>query len=140
MRKKKIDALKAKTVARGATVAEAKAAAAKVAELSQDDRRAEARAFLQTLGWSPAHAAGIVTGLNTIPPWSKTTRWRSELLFDWCSANQGLDFTALEPQLRFLSEDLRNSHYLVGSAITAATTEAEAAKAFEPYSKKSNGG
>jgi hypothetical protein len=66
MRRNKLEALKAKTVARGATPAEAKAAAAKVRELSQDEQRAEARAILLKLGWSENQASGIVTGLDTM--------------------------------------------------------------------------
>jgi hypothetical protein len=79
-------------------------------------------------------------GFDRLPPWRGSTDWRFPLLFDWCSANQNLDHTDLKSQLRFLSEDLHNALQAIGVKITAAKTEAEAAKAFEPYANKLTGG
>lgn len=133
---KKVALLQAKTVARGATEAEAQAAAAKVTELTQGEQRAEAAAHLKRLGWSEQHARGIVAGLDRLPPWQAKTDWRFGVLWDWASAHGHRDPTTLETQLRFLSDDLRNSHHRVGSAVSAAKTEQEATKAFKPYSDK----
>lgn len=74
-------------------------------------------------------AAGIVAGLDRFPPRHRQTDWRWGLLHDWASRTNHQDPTTLETQLRFLSDDLRNSHHLVGSAVLAAKTEDEATKA-----------
>src|SRR5512143_2713541 len=124
------------TVARGATPAEADVAAAKASELSQSEERAEAEAQLQGLGWSEVAAKGMVAALDRLPPWEADTDWRYSLLCDRASCSNHLDPTTLETQLRFLSDDLRNTFQQVGAAISVAKTEEEATKAFKPYADK----
>jgi hypothetical protein len=133
MTSKRIAALRAKTVARGATEAEAAAAATKVSELMKSEQREEATACLQRLGWGEAQAQGIVAGLDRLPPWQTETDWRWPLLWVWASAHQKQDPLALKTQLRFLTEDLANALKAIGVAIRAAKTEEEATKAFKPY-------
>ena len=43
---------------------------------------------------------------------------------------------APEPQIKFLSEDLRAALHGVGSAVLAANTKEEEARAFRPYADK----
>ena len=133
---KKVALLQAKTVARGATPAEARAAAAKVSALTQAETRAEAAAHLERLGWGEAQAKGIIAGLDRLPPWQRSTDWRWGLLHDWSSANNHRDPTLLKTQMGYLSDDLRNAFQSLGAAISAAKTEAEATKAFKPYGEK----
>jgi hypothetical protein len=138
MGNKKIAKLKAMTPDRGCTRAEADVAKRKLREIENSTARAVE--ILVGLNWGEPQARGIVSALDRLPPWRGSTDWRFPLLFDWCSANQNLDHTDLKSQLRFLSEDLHNALQAIGVKITAAKTEAEAAKAFEPYANKLTGG
>ena len=57
-------------------------------------------------------------------------------MYDWASATNHQDPTTLKTQLGFLTEDLRNAFQAIGAAISAAKTEEEATKAFQPYADK----
>jgi hypothetical protein len=81
-------------------------------------------------------AEAIAAGLDRFPPWQRETDWRWGLLYDWASANNHQDPTALETQIKFLSDDLRNALDRVGRAVLVAKTEEEATKAFKPYADK----
>ena len=135
----KLAHLRAKTVARGATPAEAKAAAAKVAELTHAENVVEAEAILVKLSWSEPQARGMVAAFPHLPPWLGPNSWRWPLLYDWASVHEHRDPTALDTQLRFLTDDLRNGMQAIGIAVRAAKTEEEATKAFKPYADKLEG-
>jgi hypothetical protein len=100
--------LRSKTVARGCTPAEARAAAAKVAELTYAEKVVEAEAILVKLSWSEQQARGMVAALSHLPPWRGPASWRWSLLHDWASAHQHKDPTTLNTQLQFMTHDLRS--------------------------------
>jgi hypothetical protein len=92
--------------------------------------------YLENKGWSATAAAGIVDhlSLSDLLPLN-ICRWqggRFGKMADWCSASER-DPTLLESQLDYLDYDLRNAYHKVGAEIGAATSAAEARKAFAPY-------
>jgi Protein of unknown function (DUF2786) len=132
--RKKITKLQAMAESRGCTKAEADVAARKLTEA--ENSVAHAVEILVGLNWGDVQARGIISELDRLPPWRDRTDWRWSLLYDWCSANQHIDPMVLKNQLRFLSEDLRNSLQAIGIKVNEAKTETDAAKAFEPYANK----
>jgi hypothetical protein len=90
---KRIQALRAKTVERGATEAEAAAAQAKADELENGVERA----VLMQLKWAEEHARRIVWALAGLPSCcSPNSSWRWPLLRDWASVHGHLDVSTLK--------------------------------------------
>lgn len=104
----KIEALRAKTVDRGATPAEAKAAAelADKLEASRSVKQEEAREALREYVPEAYRLEHIVNALPNIPPWRGPDTWRWPLLHDWANSHDHKDPYSLETQMRFLAHDL----------------------------------